>query len=104
MIGTPGIIRPNVYVIWRTVSGSLSIGTLIFLTGAIVQCEQQHSTSLFHHVHIADQALFLTDLLAFFRMEPTIRSKPNALRAPRPYLAWIRNSVMSLSAIRGLRA
>jgi ATP-binding cassette subfamily B protein len=28
--------------------------------------------------------LFLTDLLAFFRMKPTIRSKPNALRAPRP--------------------
>src|SRR5207244_7306511 len=33
---------------------------------------------------IADQALFLTDLLAFFEMKPTIRSKPNALRAPRP--------------------
>jgi ATP-binding cassette subfamily B protein len=33
---------------------------------------------------IADQALFLTDLLAFFEMQPTIRSKPNALPAPRP--------------------
>jgi len=28
--------------------------------------------------------LFLTDLLAFFEMKPTIRSKPNALPAPRP--------------------
>jgi ATP-binding cassette subfamily B protein len=28
--------------------------------------------------------LFLTDLLAFFEMQPTIRSKPNALAAPRP--------------------
>jgi len=28
--------------------------------------------------------MFLTDLLAFFEMKPTIRSKPNALRAPRP--------------------
>ena len=27
---------------------------------------------------IADQALFLTDLLAFFEMKPTIQSKPNA--------------------------
>jgi len=35
---------------------------------------------------IADQALFLTDLLAFFRMEPTIHSKPNALPAPRPIM------------------
>ena len=33
---------------------------------------------------IADQALFLTDLLAFFDMKPTIHSKPNALPAPRP--------------------
>jgi ATP-binding cassette subfamily B protein len=33
---------------------------------------------------VADQALFLTDLLAFFEMQPTIRSKPNALPAPRP--------------------
>ena len=33
---------------------------------------------------IADQALFLTDLLAFFEMQPTIRSKPHALPAPRP--------------------
>jgi ATP-binding cassette subfamily B protein len=33
---------------------------------------------------IADQALFLTDLLEFFQMEPTIRSKPDALPAPRP--------------------
>ena len=33
---------------------------------------------------IADQALFLTDLLAFFEMKPTVQSKPNALPAPRP--------------------
>jgi len=33
---------------------------------------------------IADQALFLTDLLAFMGMRPTICSKPNALPAPRP--------------------
>ena len=35
---------------------------------------------------IADQALFLTDLIAFFEMKPTIESKPNALPAPRPIL------------------
>jgi ATP-binding cassette, subfamily B, bacterial len=36
---------------------------------------------------IADQALFLTDLLAFFEMKPTVRSKPNALPAPRPIMS-----------------
>ena len=84
MIGTAGYYSAYVYVIWRTVTGSLSIGTLTFLTGAIVQASgniQQIFSSL---SSIADQALFLTDLLAFFDMQPTIRSKPHALPAPRP--------------------
>ncbi len=84
MIGTAGYYSAYVYVIWRTVTGSLTIGTLTFLTGAIVQASgniQQIFSSL---SSIADQALFLTDLLAFFEMQPTIRSKPDALPAPRP--------------------
>jgi ATP-binding cassette subfamily B protein len=86
MIGTAGYYSAYVYVIWRTVTGSLTIGTLTFLTGAIVQASgniQQVFSSL---SSIADQALFLTDLLAFFDMQPTIRSKPCALPAPRPIL------------------
>src|SRR5256714_6885916 len=69
--------------------GSLTIGTLTFLTGAIVQASanlQQVFSSL---SSIADQALFLTDLLAFFEMQPTMRSKPNALPAPRPIVRGI---------------
>lgn len=84
VIGTAGYYSAYVYVIWRTVTGSLTIGTLTFLTGAIVQASgniQQIFSSL---SSIADQALFLTDLLAFFEMQPTIRSKPHALPAPRP--------------------
>lgn len=84
MIGTAGYYSAYVYVIWRTVTGSLTIGALTFLTGAIVQASgniQQIFSSL---SSIADQALFLTDLLAFFEMQPTIRSKPDALPAPRP--------------------
>jgi len=84
MIGTAGYYAAYVYVIWRTITGSLTIGTLTFLTGAIVQASgnlQQVFSSL---SSIADQALFLTDLLAFFDMQATIRSKRNALPAPRP--------------------
>jgi ATP-binding cassette subfamily B protein len=33
---------------------------------------------------IADQSLFLTDLVDFFEIEPTIHSAPNALPVPRP--------------------
>jgi ATP-binding cassette subfamily B protein len=84
MIGTAGYYSAYVYVIWRTVTGSLSIGTLTFLTGAIVQASANIQQIFSTLSSIADQALFLTDLLAFFGMQPTIRSQPNARPAPRP--------------------
>jgi ATP-binding cassette, subfamily B, bacterial len=84
MIGTAGYYAAYVYVIWRTVMGALSIGTLTFLSGAILQASSNIQQIFSTVSSIADQALFLTDLLAFFEMRPTIRSKPNALPAPRP--------------------
>jgi ATP-binding cassette subfamily B protein len=66
------------------VQGTLSIGTLTFLAGAIQQASLNIQQVFSTLAGIADQALFLTDLLAFFKMDPTIRSKPNALPAPRP--------------------
>src|SRR5271155_3938811 len=84
MVGTIGYYSAYVFVIWRTVSGALSIGTLTFLTGAIQQASSNIEQIFSTLAGIGDQALFLTDLLAFFEMQPTIRSKPNALPAPRP--------------------
>jgi len=65
-------------------AGALSIGTLTFLAGAIQQASLNIQQVFSTLAGIADQALFLTDLLSFFGMQPTIRSKPNALPAPRP--------------------
>jgi ATP-binding cassette subfamily B protein len=84
MVGTMGYYSAYVFVIWRTVSGALSIGTLTFLTGAIQQASSNIEQIFSTLAGIGDQALFLTDLLAFFEMEPTIRSKPDALPMPRP--------------------
>ena len=83
-IGTMGYYAAYAFVIWRTVAGALSIGTLTFLTGAIQQASSNIEQIFSTLAAIGDQALFLTDLLAFFKMEPTIRSKPIALPAPRP--------------------
>ena len=84
IIGSMGYYSAYVYVIWRTVTGALTIGTLYFLAGAILQASQNIQQIFSTLSGVADQALFLTDLLAFFEMQPTIRSKPNALPAPRP--------------------
>lgn len=88
-IGTMGYYAAYVFVIWRTVAGALSIGTLTFLTGAILQASSNIQQIFSTLAAIGDQALFLTDLLEFFKMQPTIRSKPNALPAPRPIVRGV---------------
>jgi ATP-binding cassette, subfamily B, bacterial len=84
LIGTGGYYAAYVLVVWRTVTGAITIGSLTFLSGAILQASSNIQQIFSTLSGIADQALFLTDLLAFFAMAPTIRSKPNALPAPRP--------------------
>ncbi|MEO8727465.1 MAG: ABC transporter ATP-binding protein [Acidobacteriaceae bacterium] len=83
-IGQAGYYSAYAYVIWRTVVGALTIGDLTMLTGAILQASSNIQQIFSTLSSIADQALFLTDLLAFFEMKPTIQSKPRALPAPRP--------------------
>ncbi len=57
---------------------------MTFLTRALQQASDNIQQIFSTVSSIADQALFLTDLLAFFEMKPSVRSKPNALPAPRP--------------------
>ncbi len=97
MVGTMGYYSAYVFVIWRTVTGALSIGTLTFLTGAIQQASSNIEQIFSTLAGIGDQALFLTDLLAFFEMQPTIRSKPNALPAPRPITRGVEFREVSFS-------
>jgi ATP-binding cassette subfamily B protein len=84
LLGTMGYYAAYVWVIWKTLAGVLSVGTLYFLAGAILQASNNIQQIFTTAAGIADQALFLTDLLAFFEMKPTIVSKPGALSAPRP--------------------
>jgi ATP-binding cassette subfamily B protein len=83
-IGTAGYYTAYIFAVWRTVTGVFSFGTLTFLANAIRDASSNLQQTFSTLSTIADQALFLTDLIAFFEMHPTIRSKPNALRAPRP--------------------
>jgi ATP-binding cassette subfamily B protein len=84
IISTGGYYGAYGYVIWRTLLGKWGIGTFYFLTAAILNASSNIQQVLSTLSGIADQALFLTDLLAFFEMKPTIQSKPGALPTPRP--------------------
>jgi ATP-binding cassette subfamily B protein len=84
VISTGGYYGAYAYVIWKTLAGKWTIGAFYFLTAAILNASSNIQQVLSTLSGIADQALFLTDLLAFLEMKPTIQSKPNALPAPRP--------------------
>jgi ATP-binding cassette, subfamily B, bacterial len=83
IIGTLGYYGAYVYVIWRTLGGAYDIGQFTFLTTAIQQASSNLQQVFSTASGIADQALFLTDLIAFFDMKPTVESNPNGLPTPK---------------------
>jgi ATP-binding cassette, subfamily B, bacterial len=84
VLGTLGYYGSYAFVIWQALHGAYDIGTFTLLTTAIQQASSNLQQAFTTGSGIADQALFLTDLIAFFEMKPTLRSKPDALPAPRP--------------------
>ena len=85
IIATLGYYGAYVFVIWRAVTGSLSnIGTFSLLTNAIIQASSNLQQVFSTASGIADQALFLTDLIAFFDMKPTVLANPEGALVPRP--------------------
>ena len=84
LLGTIGYYASYGFVIYQTIAGMLTIGTLTLLTAAIAGTSSNIQAVFSTFSTIADQALFVTDLLGFFATKPTVLSKPNALPAPRP--------------------
>lgn len=97
LLSTGGYYGAFAYVIYRTVSGDLSWGTLQFLAGAIAGASTNIQTIFSTFSSIADQSLFLTDLVDFFKVEPRVRSKPDAVPAPRPIRDGFRFEGVSFS-------
>jgi ATP-binding cassette subfamily B protein len=83
LLGTLGYYGSYAFVIWQALHGAFNIGIFTLLTTAIQQASSNLQQAFSTASGIADQALFLTDLIAFFEMKPTLRSKPGALPAPR---------------------
>ena len=84
LLATTGYYGAYAYVIYRTVNGALSWGTLQFLAGAIIGASTNIQSLFATLSGIADQSLFLTDLVEFLKLQPAVHSRPDALPAPRP--------------------
>jgi len=84
LVSTGGYYGAYAVVLIRTLAGAISVGTFTFLTGAFSRSRMYIEKILQSFTDISDQALYLKDLFEFFEMEPSIRSLPGALPAPRP--------------------
>jgi ATP-binding cassette subfamily B protein len=85
LISTCGYYGAYIFAIYEAITGHYpTIGAFTLVTVAIQQAQSNFQQAFSTASGIADQALFLTDLIAFFEMKPTVQSKPNALPAPRP--------------------
>lgn len=84
LLGTVGYYGTYAYGIYLTITGVLTLGTLTFLAGAIAGASTNIQAVFSTFSHIADHALFLTDLIEFFSVRPRIYSKPGSLPGPRP--------------------
>jgi len=97
LLTTVGYYGAYAYVILETLEGKMTVGTLTFLTGAIAGASANLQMIFSTFSSIADQSLFLTDLLEFFAVRPTVYSKPNALKTPMPIKEGIEFREVSFS-------
>lgn len=71
-------------IIYRTVSGTLTVGDLTFLAGAFNRSRGLLQMLFSGFTNVSEQALYVRDLFDFFDTRPEIVSKPEAIPAPRP--------------------
>jgi ATP-binding cassette, subfamily B, bacterial len=84
VVSTGGYYGAYVVVLAKTLAGAISIGTFTFLTGAFSRSRMYIERILSGFNDISEQAIFLKDLFEFFEMQPSIRSQPDSISAPRP--------------------
>ena len=84
VLATCGHYGAYAWVVYQAVQGRVTVGELTFLTGAIAGTSGNIQIVFSMFSKIADQALFLGDLVEFFAVRPSIHSKPDAVPAPRP--------------------
>ena len=72
-----------VLIIFQTISGVITVGSLTFLAGAFQRMQSGLQTILSRFSSIGENALYLQDLFDFFKIEPLIADKADAIPFPK---------------------
>ena len=84
LLPTAGYYAAYTYILYRALSGSITVGDLTFLTAAFARSRGLIEQIFASFSGIAEQALFIEDLFDFFKTKPTIASAAHAVPVPRP--------------------
>jgi len=84
MLGSTGYYAAYVFIIIKTVSGTLTVGDLTFLAGSFRQLRTLTEGILLRFTTISQGAIYLTDFMEFFEIQPVIQVPKNPMPFPRP--------------------
>ena len=82
IFGTLGYYAAYVVILARTVSGSITIGSLTFLAASFGRSRDIVQRVLSNASDISEQSLYLKDLFDFFEMKPTITTRSGSRSVP----------------------
>jgi len=84
MLGSTGYYAAYVFIIIKTVNGTLTVGDLTFLAGSFRQLRALTEGILLRFTTISQGAIYLTDFMEFFEIQPVIQVPQNPIPFPRP--------------------
>jgi ATP-binding cassette subfamily B protein len=83
-IGSAGYYSAYVFIIWQTITGGITLGSLTFLAGSFRQLRVLMEGILTRFSSVSQGALYLRDLFDFFEIKPRIHSAIKPRPFPRP--------------------
>lgn len=84
VLGTLGYYAAYAFIIYETVTGKSSVGSLTFLAGSFRQLRGLMETMLSRFTFVSQGAIYLNDFIDFFEIKPNITQNQNALTFPDP--------------------
>jgi ATP-binding cassette subfamily B protein len=84
LFGTLGYYGAYVYIIYKAIQGTISIGDLTFLAGSFRQLRSLLDGILSRFTSVSQGAIYLKDYFDFFEIQPSIIPSASALPFPQP--------------------
>lgn len=84
VLGSSGYYAAYGFIIYQTVTGKSSVGTLTFLAGSFRQLSSLMENSLNRFTSVSQGAIYLNDFHEFFEIKPKIKVAASPLPFPNP--------------------